>query len=314
MADYSLVKEQIIGSAYTGLVDLKKASRKEYQPKLLVNNSQEGKKVLTNLIRELKTCDAFIFSVAFITNSGIAALINTLKELEERGIPGKILASQYENFTEPRALERLLGFRNIELRILSEGNLHAKGYIFRKAGFYDLIIGSSNMTANALTANQEWNLKISSSEEGGLIQHTLLEFENLFAVATPVTKEWIREYNKIYFEQKRLFDRAKEKENETLHLEDLRKVAPNKMQVQALQALSVLRAEGKNKALLISATGTGKTYLSAFDVKKFGAKKFLFLIHRENIARAAKRTYRKVFGNEVKMGLRNFPSSSQTLF
>ena len=303
MADYSLVKEQIYSSAYTGLIEGSNSSRKEYQPKLLVNNSQEGKKVLTNLIRELKTCDAFFFSVAFITNSGVAALVNTLKELEYKKVPGQIIASQYENFTEPRALERLLEFENIELRILSEGNFHAKGYIFQKDGFYDLIIGSSNLTGNALTANKEWNLKITSSDKGGLIKNTLLEFDNLFAMATPVTKEWITEYNKIYLEQKRLFDRAKEKENETLNLEDLRKVAPNKMQVQALQALSALREEGKDKALLISATGTGKTYLSAFDVKKFGPKKFLFLIHRELIAKAAMKTYRKVFDNKVKMGL-----------
>jgi HKD family nuclease len=150
------------------------------------------------LINELHKCDSFFFSVAFITNSGVAALINVLKELELKGIKGKIIASQYQNFTEPKALQRLTQFKNIELRIVTEGNFHAKGYIFKKDDTYSLIVGSSNLTQNALSMNKEWNLKVSSSDSGALIINTLQEFDYTFQGATIVDEAWIKEYNKIY--------------------------------------------------------------------------------------------------------------------
>jgi superfamily II DNA or RNA helicase len=80
------------------------------------------------------------------------------------------------------------------------------------------------------------------------------------------------------------------------------KVQPNKMQVDALRNIDALRKEGKDKALLISATGTGKTYLSAFDVKAYQPKRFLFIVHRSNIVKAAIRTYKEVFGTSKTYG------------
>jgi superfamily II DNA or RNA helicase len=75
------------------------------------------------------------------------------------------------------------------------------------------------------------------------------------------------------------------------------------MQVEALASLEALRVKGNNKALLISATGTGKTYLSAFDAKKFNPGRFLFIVHRENIARAAMKSFKAVFGQTRSMGI-----------
>jgi len=291
-------------------IDTSAQSKYEYQSRLLINDKDQKTKVLTNIINELRVCNEFFFSVAFVTNSGVATIINTLKELEDKGIKGRILASQYQNFTEPRALERLLKFKNIQLRIITEGNFHAKGYIFRHSiknmdNVYTLIVGSSNLTDKALSTNKEWNLKVSSLSDGALLKETLDEFNKLYDDAVPVTNEWITEYDKIYNE-KRYFDEDEADEiglsvfNKTINLY---KISPNNMQVEALIALDNLRKEGKNKALIISATGTGKTYLSAFDVKKFSAKKLLFVVHRENIARAAKESFEKVFRNEKTMGL-----------
>ena len=97
-------------SLHTGFVDQLNESNIEYRPKLLVNNQSEGKKVLTTILTELQNCDEFWFSVAFITTSGVATLMNTLLELKAKGIRGKILTSQYLNFTQPEALKRLLSF------------------------------------------------------------------------------------------------------------------------------------------------------------------------------------------------------------
>jgi len=350
------VQSELVKSIYTGFVDQNGISLNEYQPKLLINDSKNGHKVLTSLISELNKCDEFLFSVAFVTNSGVASLINTLKDLEEKGVKGKIIASQYQNFTEPKALERLISLKNIEVRIVTENNFHAKGYIFKKSDTYTLIIGSSNLTQNALSYNKEWNIKVSSMNEGSILMDTLEEFEYTFKNADIVDEMWISQYQKIYDESKKLdYIKAEisgsdiiefpeidtpeidRKENGVLyntnfpnymnndfvnlvpdsfdtkgktgqapnHIEriSIGRIMPNKMQVEALASIETLKKEGKNKALLISATGTGKTYLSAFDVKKSRPKHFLFVVHRENIARAAMHSYKKVLGQDISMGI-----------
>ena len=289
--------EQLKKGLHTGFIKYQKDSLEEYEPSLLVNDKRQEKKVLTTLIKELSSCDAFYFSVAFITNSGIASLINTLKELEEKGVKGRIIASQYQNFTQPEALRRLNALTNIELKIVTEDNFHAKSYIFRKGTRFTLIIGSSNLTQNALSYNKEWNLKVSSMEDGDLLRYTMEEFNRTFEMAQEVTKEWLEAYEQLY---KRQFE-AKKKV--VFDIQDTKIILPNKMQLEALEALDKLRKEGKDKALLISATGTGKTYFSAFDAKRVNPKRLLFVVHRENITRASLRSYRRIFGRDVEMGI-----------
>lgn len=161
-------------SLITGCIDCSAKSLEEYQPKLLLNSRES--KVLSNIITELKKCDEFFFSVAFVTNSGVAVLIETLKELKKKGVNGKIIVSEYQYFTEPRALERLIGLRNLDIRIISEEqHLHSKGYILRSNKTISLIVGSSNLTQDALCKNQEWNLKVTTSSQGSLIVNTFEE-------------------------------------------------------------------------------------------------------------------------------------------
>mgnify|MGYP003653996316 FL=1 len=118
-------------SLQTGYVDKTVLSNIDYQPELLVNKKNPPKKVLSTIIHELENCSRFYISVAFVTTSGVATIINKLKELESRNIKGEILVSQYLNFTQPEALKRLVQFKNIDLRIATSGNAHAKGYIFK---------------------------------------------------------------------------------------------------------------------------------------------------------------------------------------
>lgn len=170
-----------------GFIDFNIDTDERFLPKILTNNQQKQLKVLENLTQELESCDDFFFSVAFVTNSGIACLIDTLKELQLKNIKGKILASQYQNFTEPRALRRLLAFPNLELKIItSDYNFHAKGYLFHKnptdacsEDNYTMIIGSSNLTQSALTINREWNVRLSSMKNGALIKQMQTELEKL---------------------------------------------------------------------------------------------------------------------------------------
>jgi superfamily II DNA or RNA helicase len=286
-------------SIHTGFINQLIQSDKAYRPELLTNDHKQGKKVLSTILRELETCEEFWFSVAFVTTGGIATLINALLELERKNVKGKILASQYLNFTQPEALKRIKQFKNIELRIATKGSFHSKGYLFKKKGIYDLIIGSSNLTQTALCSNKEWNLKISATEESELIDQAVKEFQNEFDSAQVVTDSYLLEYGMLW-RARTAFERGIKATRANL---DKVEIEPNLMQREALDNINHLRAEGKKKALLISATGTGKTYLSAFDVQQFKPKKFLFIVHRLTIAKEAMETFKSLLGYDIKMGI-----------
>ena len=293
------ILNDFIDSLQTGFVDKTILSNLDYQPELITNQKSPPKKVLTSLLQELDNCNHFYISVAFVTTSGVATIINKLKELESRGIKGEILVSQYLNFTQPEALKRLVQFKNIDLRIATSGNAHAKGYIFKNKNHYNLIVGSSNLTDQALTTNKEWNIKISALDKSSITEKVLTEFRSDFKKGIPVTLKFIFLYEEIYKKQFILNKKyILESKNEILT-----QITPNTMQLEALKNLKLIRENNKTKALIISATGTGKTYLSAFDAKIFNPKKLLFVVHRLTIAKDALNTFRNVFGNEKTLGL-----------
>ena len=293
MSDFNKLEESLI----TGFIDKSFNSSNEFRPQLLVNNYKHGKKVLTTVKRELESCDEFWFSVAFITSSGLAVLMNSLILLEKKNVKGKILASQYLNFTQPEALKRLKKFKNIELKIATEGSYHSKGYMFKRKGLFNLIIGSSNLTQSALCSNKELNLKISASDNSELIEQAMGEFDNEFSNAITVTDTYINEYEIKWRANKNLQNISNNPNKFDLN------VSPNLMQREALSNLKKIRDRGSDRALLISATGTGKTYLSAFDVLNFKPKKFLFIVHRRTIAEKAMRTFKALIGSQIKMGV-----------
>ena len=284
------------------------SSNLAYKPQFVSNDYRQGKKVLSSIEDELFSCDEFAISVAFITMGGITPLLQTLKELEKRGIPGRILTTDYLNFSEPKAMETLAGLKNITLKMYVTGEaregFHTKGYIFKKEELYRIIIGSSNMTQSALTTNREWNTKIVSAEQGEYTQDVLAEFEQLWdsSYALPYEK-FIDQYSESYVRNK-VIRKQKEiaRKQEIVRLEEFT-LQPNSMQVGFIANLQKLREYGEEKALLISATGTGKTYASAFALREENPEKVLFLVHREQIAKQAIRSYKKVFGNTKSFGL-----------
>ena len=286
----------LLASLTRGFVDHTTPALDRFLPQLLVNDRARGKTVLSAVLKHLGECEEFWFTVAFATKGGVVTLLNALQELERRGIRGRVLVSQYLDFTEPEALRALLQLPNITLKIATTGNFHAKGYLFAKgAGAYDLLIGSSNLTAGALKVNKEWNLQVSASQHGELLQQTLAEFTREFAQATSVDAAFIEGYEQVY--------QAKARWVATQALAPVQQPLPNAMQLEALARLAALRAKGQRKALLISATGTGKTYLSAFDARQVQPARLLFVVHRLTIAQAALQTFQRVFGPTRTMGL-----------
>ncbi|AIY80856.1 DEAD/DEAH box helicase family protein [Clostridium botulinum 202F] len=293
----NIMQDEILKASKTGLINSMINSNLALIPKLIINDYSKGSKVLNELISELNKCEEFFISVAFITSSGITPLLETLKNLNKKGIKGKILTTDYLNFSEPKALKKLLEFPNIEIKLYSKENFHTKGYIFKYSDHYKLIVGSSNLTQSALTKNKEWNLKISSLEEGSLAEGVISEFNNLWNEADELTLEWIDTYEDIYKKQIEYTRKS------TVPSLAQYKLKPNKMQVAAIQSLNKLRENGENKGLLISATGTGKTYLSAFELRNYNPNKALFIVHREQIAKQALNSFKNVFGDTRSMGI-----------
>ncbi|CAM3600317.1 DEAD/DEAH box helicase [Erysipelothrix urinaevulpis] len=274
---------EILTSLHTSHIDHNHSSDYTFQTELLTNDSNWNRKVLTNLRNELSTCEEFLFSVAFITEGGLTTLANQMKETVNRNVNGKILTSSYLEFNDPKTFRKLLSYPNIEVRVYDEKPLHSKGYIFAKKDHYNLILGSSNLTQTALTQNNEWNIKLSSLNSGRIVKDSLEEFYRSWNNATVLTDEWITEYEKSYI-----------KPTLDVKLNKPGHIIPNTMQTEALRNLENLRDKQKNKALLISSTGTGKTYLSAFDVKNAKPKRMLFVVHREQIAKDALESFKRI--------------------
>lgn len=292
----------------TAFINQNTSSNLAYKPQFVSNNYREGRKVISSIEDELLSCEEFAISVAFITMGGITPLLQTLRELEQRGISGKILTTDYLIFSDPKALRILANFKNIQLKMFitenSKEGFHTKGYIFKKEEMYRIIVGSSNMTLSALTTNREWNTKIVSTEQGEYTQNIVAEFENLWNAQQSLPfEQFIEAYTNIYIKNK-IIQKQKElaKQAEITSLEVYR-LQPNSMQIGFINNLRKIYETGEDKALLISATGTGKTYASAFAARELEFKRVLFLVHRNQIVKQALKSYRKVFGGQVSMGM-----------
>ena len=329
--DKESVKEKITQGMRTAFENKNIQSDIEYRPQFVFNDFRKGRKVLASLERELLHCDEFFMSVAFITKSGLTPLLPIFKELEQRNICGRIITTDYLYFSEPASLSQLQEFTNIELRLYrSEAAIgfHTKGYIFRRGDIYRIIVGSSNLTANALTRNEEWNTQLISQEQGEYTYSLRTRFEQLWHDKKCIDYHLIQEKYQTVYEQNRrkIFvaespsfsqssiyathgnDAINEYVAETPTISygenfTSSTVIPNVMQSEFVDNMRELCAHGAKRALLISATGTGKTYASAFAVKDFSPRRLLFIVHREQIAKQSLKSYRKVIGSKVSMGL-----------
>lgn len=285
----------------TAFLDKNISSNVLYRPQFISNDYKNGRKVLSTIEDELLHCDSFLISVAFITMGGITPLLQTLRTLEDKGIHGKILTTDYLAFSDPKALDKLATFSNVELKMYlvpdSKNGFHTKGYIFQSDEIYKILVGSSNMTNTALTTNREWNTKIVSTKSGEFVSEMLDEFEELWNHPNTYSYNAFIGAYRVHYEE---YKKVKQKEEIKLPSKQL---IPNSMQKAFISNLRKLRSENESKSLLISATGTGKTYASAFALQDQNPKKALFLVHREQIAKQALQSYKNVFKNTKTFGL-----------
>ncbi|MDR0899666.1 MAG: DEAD/DEAH box helicase [Lactobacillaceae bacterium] len=266
-----------------GFLDQNTQAPENLKPELVTNNEDET--VLSHIYDELATSESFTFSVAFVTESGLITFKSLLSDLNQRGIVGRLITSNYLNFNSPKVYGELLKIPNLETRIVTQEGFHVKGYLFDHRTYQTAIIGSSNLTQNALKKNLEWNLKITSTLQGDLVKNINTQIEALWTNAIPLSKDFINNYKINYNPQ--IFPKLSN---------PISKIQPNKMQLSALKSLKDLRQKGETKGLVVSATGTGKTYLSAFDIKQLQPKRVLYLAHRKQILEKSLESFKEVLG------------------
>lgn len=265
---------------------------------------------LYNKLKEsMKNAKAIDIIVSFLMDSGVKMLLEDLKEAVDRNVSIRILTGSYLNITSPTALYMLKReFKDkIDLRFYNVYNksFHPKSYIFHNENDSEIYIGSSNISKGALTNSIEWNYRFLKSQNPEDFNGFYNNFEDLFNNHSEIINdEVMKEYSKNWKRPqvyKDIEKAKKESKNNTENNINPKEIEENKVielfepkgaQVEALYALENSREEGFDKALVVAATGVGKTYLAAFD--SIEAKKVLFVAHREEIIKQAAISFRNV--------------------
>ncbi len=288
-ADFSWTEPLALDIRFGYLADDVRSPR-QHHPQVVLNGP--GESVLRILREELSKCEAFLFSVAFVTPRALALL---KQELVDFTGTGRIVTSDYLAFNSPASFVELMNLEQlgIEVRLHQSPAFHPKGYIFEHVDAVTAMVGSSNLTENALVTNHEWNLKVTAARGSDLASQFSKLVEEQIADSVPLTQEWIAAYALRYVAPATRPVRDRPDLSRVLTPSD---IVPNAMQLDALAAIAAVRASGASRAIVISATGTGKTMLSALDVREFGAKRLLFIVHREQILDRTIREYKLVLG------------------
>ena len=259
---------------------------------------------LDHIKQKLKECESFCFSVSFIKKAGLVLLQREIEEALERGVKGKIITSTYQNFTDIPSLELFLEWQkkydnfecHLDFECFGEDGFHSKGYLFEYGDEVEIVVGSSNITRFALLKNVEWNISLISKNEIESYFSAMEEFDYLWNKTLLLDELLIDKY-------RFRLDYALEKWDMDYVYPNVVSINPNSMQRRALKEIRRYRDMGVNKALVISATGSGKTYLAAFDARNYGAKRLLYIVHRDMILKDARDTFMNVFGSERTYGL-----------
>lgn len=285
----------------------------EHSPKLITNENGDVMQVLRS---QISNCINFTFSVAFVSPGAIHSIKQELIDFSEseNTKKGTIITSTMNMFNSPKALRELHKLKidlgdKIDVKIYKGGDssalvsgvkFHPKGYIFEYQDYTNLIVGSSNFTNAALHSNYEWNVKFSSKNDGQIVYEVANAIESQLTNESTIdlTPDYIDKYEKLYnarssSEIREIGERIKQEQG----------YFPNEMQIEALHKLLESRNNNKNKALIISATGTGKTILAAFDVRRFVEEhqkaKVLFIAHRELLLTQAKDKFERIIGDKI---------------
>lgn len=252
----------------------------------------------SELKKEILSANRIDLLVSFIKFKGIIILERELQEFTKRGGKLRVITTTYMGASDYKAIQLLSKLENTEVKIsYNTGNerLHAKAYLFfRNTGFHTGYIGSSNFSRSALTDGLEWNIKITTKEVSHIIDKFQKTFESYWQ------SDDFELFNDSIHKEKLVASLNQGKISKRTDINySLFEVKPYPFQLEILEKLEVERSvHQRNRNLVVAATGTGKTVISAFDYKNFRqynkSFKLLFLAHRKEILTQSLATYRGI--------------------
>ena len=246
----------------------------------LTGNNEEFLKQIRKSIANAEKIDII---VSFLMESGVKLILDDLKNTAAKI---RILTSKYLNITQPEALYTLKKeLPNVDLRFYNEPykSFHPKAYFFHTKDNSEIYVGSSNLSRGALTTSIEWNYHFTKNDNPDDFKTFQENFEDLFENhSIEITDEVLKSYSKSWKKPKKPYEIIPKGKT----------FEPNPAQTEALYELNKTREEGFDKALVVAATGTGKTYLAVFDSENYN--KILFVAHREEIIRQAAKSFRNI--------------------
>lgn len=259
--------------------------------------------------RDIQTADSIDLLVSFIKFEGLRLLIEDLRQFVSRqGTTLRVMTTTYMGATDPKAIRvlfELCQLGNVQIRAsfnTQQERLHAKAYIFKRQSSFDTAyIGSSNISRSALTKGLEWNMRITSVENPHIINKTNATFDTYWNSDDfePIdTTEALDRFEEAIWKERH---KGNQEDSET---EYVTRFERKTHQIKVIEKLNFEREIiGSRRNLIIAATGTGKTAISAFDFKDFNAAfvkehgrkaRLLFVVHREKILKQARSTFRSV--------------------
>ena len=263
----------------------------------LFTGNNAGISLESEIKKEILSSDKINFLVSFIKWTGIRIFEKELFEFTERGGKLKVITTSYMGATDLKAVEYLSSLRNTEIKVSynSENErLHAKAYLFfRNTGFHTGYIGSSNISRSAMTNGLEWNLKVTTKEVGHIIDKFQKTFETYWQ-----DKEF-ESFEKEHHSEKLRIALKKERITEKSNAMAYFNLKPFHFQEEILEKLETERViHNRFRNLIVAATGTGKTVISAFDFSRFNNQnsnaKLLFVAHRKEILQQAQATFQGI--------------------